>query len=443
MTIPVENVLAYLQSPDKALRRKALVMLARSGDPRALTFLDKLASEDPEAELRYYARKGIQHLRADLARKGQAPARPPREPVNFRQVNPEALSKALEAPEEGTRLKAIRIVLDYDAKELLPRLLARLTLERSHQVLSSLAFAAGKLGTAEHASSLLPLLQHEDPRVRANAIEALDALGDNSVFVHLVPFLRDPDNRCRANAVLALRKYGKVNVFRTLEAMLRSSEVWMQDSATYCLGQMGASNEVFQLLELAGASEFAVVRRQTRSVLDRLASRGIDRAAELLRRQEEAEAQVDGRGQDPEAQLFDRLVALSEKGSVEAEPLEEVAVLDLTSRLAALSEVHGTTAEAFRVRADQDATRTLLALKQLERGELEPEKTRDELLTERLAAVTAFDGEVFDADAEARSAAERRLAALADVSGDGEESFRDEREARSIEVLNRLSMLKG
>ena len=439
MSIPLETVVAHLRSPDMALRRKALVALVRSGDPRALPFLDKLASEDPEAEIRYYARKGIMHLRGVLAEKGQAPGRAPRERVNFRQVNPEALSKALEAPEEGTRLKAIRIVLDYDAKELLPRLLARLGAESSHLVLSSLAFAAGKLGRAEHARHLLPLLQHEDPRVRANAIEALDALGDNSVFVHLVPFLRDPDNRCRANAVLALRKYGKVNVFRTLEAMLRSDEVWMQDSATYCLGQMGASNEVFGLLELAGASEFAVVRRQARGVLGTLASRGVDRAAELLRRQEADEARAETRSENPEGELFDRLAALSEAAAEEGTAVPDVAG-DLSSRLAGLGQMAGISAEEFRRRAEAEADRTLVALQNVHRTEIEMEKTREELLTERLAAVSG--GGDYDAEAEARGAAERRLTALSTLAASGAEDFHDARDERSIEVLNRLRMLK-
>ncbi len=312
MAVNIKTILACLDSPDPNLRVRAVVLLVKSGDKRAIPFLEKAASEDDSPQVRYYARKGIGYLMqksAGPAPTGAPPKRRGPAPVDAGLLNPETVEANLVHDDQWTRLQTIRAVEQYKAVSYIPLLISRLGAETNRQVVSALLMTIGKVGGEDGIDAILPFLKYEDARVRANAIEAIDATGDHDSLVHLIPFLRDPDNRCRANAVIALKKYGRVNVFKTLEGMLQAKEVWMQDSATYVLGRMGAGNKTFELLQLALASEYIVVRQQARNVLQTMADRGIERAKSILDR---LGAEQQGNGAE---QLFSRLEQLSKTTS--------------------------------------------------------------------------------------------------------------------------------
>ena len=321
MAVNIKTILACLDSPDPNLRVRAVVLLVKSGDKRAVPFLERAASEDASPQVRYYARKGIGYLLSQSA--GPAPAGgPPKRrapaPVDAGLLAPEKVEANLNNDDQWTRLQTIRAVEQYNAGSYVPLLISRLGSETNRQVLSALLMTIGKVGGEGGVDAILPFLKNEDARVRANAIEAIDATGDHDSLVHLIPFLRDPDNRCRANAVIALKKYGRVNVFKTLEGMLQAKEVWMQDSATYVLGRMGAGNKTFELLQLALTSEYIVVRQQARNVLQTMADRGIERAQSILDR---LGAEQQGNGAE---QLFSRLEQLSKSSADMSKSSDEV-----------------------------------------------------------------------------------------------------------------------
>jgi len=312
MAVNINSILASLDAEDPQARVKAVVLLVRSKDKRAIPFLERAASDDENPQVRYYARKGIQFILQNTVPEpssGEPERRKPTAPIiDLQALSPEQVEQKLADPDQWTRLQIVRAIDLAKADQFVFHLIERLGIEENRQVLSALLMAVGALGGEHVAEAILPFLKDDDPRVRANAIEAVDAIGDSSVLVHLIPFLRDPDNRCRANAVLALRKYGRVNVFKTLEGMLCSKEVWMQDSATFVLGRMGSGNRTFELLDLALNSDYLVVRKQARQVLETIADRGVERARSLLDRL----GSEDGR--PGEEELFDKLERLSSLG---------------------------------------------------------------------------------------------------------------------------------
>ncbi len=301
MAISIKTLLEYLEKGSEPERMKAVAVLAKSCDRRAIPYLEQAATHDPSASVRYYARKGIQYIlsRTRSAVGGASAAgRSAEEEAPF---DPEKALLCLSSPDQWERLKGIRQIMRAGAGEFVDDLVALLKVENNVQVTAALVMAIGKLGDESVTRDLIPFLKHEDPRVRANTIEALDMIGDDSAFVYLIPYLRDEDNRCRANAVLALRRYGRVNVYRTIESMLESDEVWMQDSATYALGRLGNAAEVLRLLEKALSSRYSVVRNQARKVLQRLVARGNERAERLLEKYGSAEEA------DSEEELFDNV----------------------------------------------------------------------------------------------------------------------------------------
>ena len=84
--------LEKLRSPDPAIRRQAVRSLARSGDQQALKYLKYALENDPDPQLREYARRGARYLWDTLQQgdrsAGQAgPSIPP-------QQNPQAADQA-------------------------------------------------------------------------------------------------------------------------------------------------------------------------------------------------------------------------------------------------------------------------------------------------------------------------------------------------------------
>ncbi|HEY9068979.1 MAG TPA: HEAT repeat domain-containing protein, partial [Candidatus Ozemobacteraceae bacterium] len=96
-----------------------------------------------------------------------------------------------------------------------------------------------KLLAALHEPELTPvfarLLDSGHPRVRANAVEALEENGDQNAIPVFISLLRDDDNRVRANALKGMSKFGIDTVLEELRGMIEDPRVEMRDSATYVL----------------------------------------------------------------------------------------------------------------------------------------------------------------------------------------------------------------
>lgn len=161
--------------------------------------LEEAASEASPQDVRFLARKGLNHLRT----------------LSGGQPAPAAVPAAAPAPTRESALAA----LDGPAREA----------AEACAVLS-------RLGLASDVPALLPLLAHEDARVRSNAIEALAGLADAGTLVEaLVPLYGDPDNRVRGTVAAALGRLGHPTVITYLEQLLADERLSMRESAVYAL----------------------------------------------------------------------------------------------------------------------------------------------------------------------------------------------------------------
>lgn len=454
------DVLSGLRADEPGVRQAALVRLARSKDARAIPYLRRAAEEEPVAELRYLARKGIQFIEeATGTRPAPRPASPPAAARVGGPAAPEvgpgagsgpgpgpqlvaALVPRLADPDPRARLQAAREAANSGQVDLVAPLRAALAKEAEGFVAATLLDALRQLADPGILEVARPWLAHADPRVRANAIEAVASSPEETALHYLVPHLRDPDNRCRGNAVLALKRFGRVNVFSTLETMLASDSASMQDSATFCLGRMGQGPEVYRLLMLAMQSPFVVTRNQARSVLRILAGRGGERAGEILRRFGEADeaAAVED--------LFRKAAVRPEAAPERWESPEEEAAR-IRRGLAELSTATQESHEDLR-RTRADVLRA--SLEAAQRGDLrvsdaDPARERSERLVAGLAALSGL-GHAPGAGAgsgsrhqdRARDVAER-LAGLR-AGGDPDDAGADPRADRSARLFAALSDLK-
>ena len=136
-------------------------------------------------------------------------------------------------------MKDLGEVVEGRQKSQVPRILARLEAEGNPHNRASLVAALAKLGDESHIALLKGLLQDEDPRVRANAVEALCAVcndfKDEEVLDALISALGDGNNRVRANAALALQAEHEGVVLWALEDLIYLGGEREQKSALYVI----------------------------------------------------------------------------------------------------------------------------------------------------------------------------------------------------------------
>ncbi len=87
------------------------------------------------------------------------------------------------------------------------------------EVRSTAAELLGRVGTVEHARTLVKHLRHPDPEVRVAVVRALGRLGGRVAASALVPLLDDPIPYVRAAAATSIGQLGRAEAIDALLAM--------------------------------------------------------------------------------------------------------------------------------------------------------------------------------------------------------------------------------
>ena len=133
----------------------------------------------------------------------------------------------------------------------------RANLNRYHDdhVKATLVKTIGMHGNAQDVPVCYRFLEDESPRVRANAIEALEIINHPNTYMIFVQWLSDADNRVKANCIKALRKLGQQSVNRILEEMLCSEYIAYKESALYVIS-LSPSRQGLNLLQTFLTEEY-------------------------------------------------------------------------------------------------------------------------------------------------------------------------------------------
>ncbi len=105
-------------------------------------------------------------------------------------------------------------------------------------------------------------LDHEDPRIVANALDALCDYDRPELAERFTDFATSSDNRIRANAIKGLHRYSPGLAEQHIAEMVKSHNIALQDSGVYLLRVTRPSN-LAELLEIAQHSRYATVRLKT------------------------------------------------------------------------------------------------------------------------------------------------------------------------------------
>ncbi|MBF0500808.1 MAG: PilT/PilU family type 4a pilus ATPase [Candidatus Riflebacteria bacterium] len=266
------TIVELLRSPTQNDRKQAIILLSRNPNKDGIAIVRQLAENDPDGDVRFLAKRAL-----NLVQVSTEPGLPKE---TLTSDNEKKLKTYLEGSEKE-KLSAIDYAVKKSFKTLLPMLIECLAKEPAPIVISALVMAVGKLGTASNLQQILPLLEHENSRVRGSAVEALSLLKTPQAYSHILKLLEDPDNRVRGNAIIAIKALGFQNTIKVIKAMADSPMVSMKSTAAFVLRFFAEESNVQILVDLLASPELNV-RNGALKTLEIFKDKGIKKAADIL-----------------------------------------------------------------------------------------------------------------------------------------------------------------
>jgi len=146
----------------------------------------------------------------------------------------------LESGDEDVVLRAMVVLgrLGRRDERIGPVLTRVIECAPSARILATALRAAAHQQAPIDANFLRTYLSHEDGRVRANTIEALDILGQGQYSDWIEPLMYDSNGRVRGNAAVALWKRGRQDVGSILERLSYSEDNKERASAVFAAGEL-------------------------------------------------------------------------------------------------------------------------------------------------------------------------------------------------------------
>lgn len=301
MSTEVTNFIFDLGSELEDVRINACRVLARIGDAFAMEALRE-AVRDESPAVRYFAGKALRTIDQRVPSEEVPPedkedSRLPEETPPAA-VRPEPASKpefelartppasplekftsVLEHEEETVRARAVDRALKtaevLGKNRVFKLLLVRLKKEKSLFVFPALVKSIGRLGDHRSIPLLKRYLDHDDPRIRANTIEALMHLGTDDIYPLIVPLLNDPDHRVKANAARGLSSYQNVYALKAVKEMLAAPQVEKRDSAAFALGHIPGKESVDLLVSLIRTEQIYSICLKAAKSLERIGNEEI------------------------------------------------------------------------------------------------------------------------------------------------------------------------
>ncbi len=273
MSLKIQRIIEDLGDPDPEIQQLALTTITRIsiGDTVSVDRMGALKSRltelcnSQDGDIAFLAKKASNYLAAggrqtqqlsvaavmQAAQQSPAPAVAPT--PSSKKLMAE-LKKATEATEQATLLAQLRQTTDRSVLD-----------------------------------KVVDYLQSTDDRVRANAVEVFESLGNESHISMLIPLLEDPNNRVKSNVVKALGQFGDPHVREYLGSMLSSDQVAMRESAVYAIAQLTKLDLEALLIRAASDSYEGVRLRAIKCLADSSTDLAI---SALTRRIDDNDAQV-------------------------------------------------------------------------------------------------------------------------------------------------------
>ena len=174
----------------------------------------------------------------------------------------------LESNDPAKREMAIKKIVDARDPEAVELITQILTKEEDVHVIATGVSSLSKLGSESALPSIQSYLDHDDARVRANAVDSIaKLLAPDAPKPMLERMLQDPNHRVRANTILAIFTSKPNECFLALNSLAQSMDVAEQMSALYCFEALQEDTHL-GLLQRFFVGPEGKTREKTRQILE-------------------------------------------------------------------------------------------------------------------------------------------------------------------------------
>ncbi len=238
----ISKLLFLLSSNDINVKIEAINELAKSSNIDAYEPLKNLLKQR-NAPLKSHIKQALTSIENDIKSKNadlyeKLVNKEERESKSGA-LNYEVLEKYLDDDEIKNRIGVVSACGKYGRdKKIETLLIDRLAKEEHPFVIATLVINIGRCGSPETRDVIADFLKHDDERVRANSIEGLESLDDSSIIPLLLPLINDESPRVRANVAKALCKFEPELVKTNIINMLESGDENLAESARFALEAM-------------------------------------------------------------------------------------------------------------------------------------------------------------------------------------------------------------
>jgi len=246
------DIVKKWRESDSPARHDLIRDIVKTGSPDGLKLLSQVVNRDKDIEIRQSARKAYNtlyrycypaHEEEEEAAKVQSGAGDEQILNLLQSQDPDQEMKALQEMRSELHPRSFQYVRQYA------------TSFHDDRVKATLVKTIAQQRKAEDVPVVYNFLEDESPRVRANAIEALEMIDHPNTYMIFIQWLSDSDNRVKANCIKALRKLGQQSVNRILEDMLHSEYTAYKESALYVIS-LNPSKQGFYLIQGFLAEEY-------------------------------------------------------------------------------------------------------------------------------------------------------------------------------------------
>ncbi len=261
---PVPRLLKLLETPDHPFKEEVVRVLGEIADPMAGKALKDLL-HDQDRMVRYHAAWALYKIGGrDVA---------------------QSLCRLLSDPDEWIVINVLEILSRLKEVEAIPSLVGQFEIARDARLKAIIISTLASFGESQLLKVFEEGLKSFDPRIQANAVEAISMLKISGLEMKrkLKRFYAHPNNRVRANAALALHKVDEAAVLAEIQAMLDSPDVATRRSAAFVLSKAAVKGRDGFIDRLLGDPSYAVRKMALKAALALDTGVGIGRIQPLLK----------------------------------------------------------------------------------------------------------------------------------------------------------------
>lgn len=252
MNEAITQIIKDWRHADTGSKRSLIKQIVKTGSQDGLKLLSQIFNRDRDIEIRQSARKAYNSLYKYCFNSSDSPLQDDGQKIEY---SHQELIEMLNSFDPEQEMKALAFLQNHSSPSALQFL--RLNYERysDDRVKATLVKTIGRYGDATDIPICYRFLEDASPRVRANAIEALEVINHPNTHMIFVQWLSDSDNRVKANCIKALHKLGQQSVNRILDEMLHSEYMAYKESALYVIS-LSPSRQGLYLLQTFLSEEY-------------------------------------------------------------------------------------------------------------------------------------------------------------------------------------------